>query len=171
MFNNLFSKKELHRRIVSVILALTMMLSSCITASAVSVENQTSDWAEPASTNSACGVGRWYLGHFSFYDENYGAYRTINGNSMRLCIAWKPIDGLDGSTQIFYQILQYHNVPVQQGRMYMFQDEPDADGYYYFELPWVSIINGVDYRFFYRALTDGSGTPRRVDCHVWIDVK
>lgn len=185
-------KNKNFSRLLCVILTFVMMCTSAIPVSAATADdylipvevNSLSDEyviltdansASTYATTAAYGPDRHYLGHFSFYDYNIGSYRTINGSRMRVCIAWKPTDGLDEdypiSASLYLKVYQYNHNLVQETRMYQFQDEADADGYHYFVLPWIDIVSGVDYNMEYYAFSDGSGEPRTMDCHVWLDIE
>ena len=51
-----------------------------------------------------------YLGHFQFTGTNTGSWRTVgNGNAchVRMCIAFKPVDGISYSTELYVELYQY----------------------------------------------------------------
>ncbi len=181
-----FNKKTFFR-LLSFILTFVIMCFSAISVSAASTEPCShsaegsliaDEYVIPTETNltaayanTSYGAGRWYLGNFSFAGNNTGLNRTINGNRMRVCIAYKPVDGLGEDADISFYLNRYDGTTVQYRNICFLQDEPDSDGYRYYVLPWVNISYGVNYYFYYHAYTCCMSQERTVNCHVWIDVE
>lgn len=156
-----------------VILTFVMMFTMAISVHAT-VEDEFNIPAEAnyvSADDTVLDPGRWYLGNFSFYKYNICRYRTINGNRMRVCIAWKPADNYPWDSTLELYVYQYNRNLKQTNYLHSCQVAPDPDGYYYFVLPWISTVKGVDYNMEYYAYTDGSGNPRTMDVHVWVDVE
>lgn len=110
-----------------------------------------------------------YWGSVTFTGSNTGSWHTINGNYIRVCYAIKPVDGIPYSISTYYRLEQYPGTTVNQWYRYPGADcSPDADGYYFYVSEWFN-INSCDHRLYYTAVSAGSSTPRRVNCHVWID--
>lgn len=171
-----FVKKKSLARLISALLTFVIM---CTSATSVYADSETeyvipSHSSSAYSTTEALGPGRWYFNPFYFYDYNIGSNKTINGNRMRVCIAFKAVDGLynNQAADMTLDIVRYDGVLMQEINLCFLSDEPDSDGYRYYVLPWIDVSYGVDYHISY--LTHSCCDfyeARKVHCHVWIDVE
>lgn len=177
------------KRFSCVVIASAVMCTSTVSAFADSndafiastvsaFDNSNDEFIASAETQSASnqvyGPGRWYMGQFSFTDYNIGRCYTINGNRLRICIAFKPIDGLADCVDMNLSCYRYDGKKMQELNLCFLQDEPDDDGYRYYVLDWVNVSKGVDYYYRYSVWTCGYGANypnRKVDCHVWLDIE
>lgn len=176
-------KNKTLSRLLCVILTFVMMCTSAISVSAtttddclipVEVNSLSDEYVIPtetnlsvASINSGYGVGRWYMNPFSFTGTNGGSYRTFYGTRMRMCIAFKATDSIDFPSDMRVSCYGYDEGFLLSQSLCAGQDEPDADGYRYYVLPWVNINYGGDYRFTYDTYTcfDLEMPPRTVHCY------
>lgn len=123
----------------------------------------------PASVNATS----MYLGHFQFTGTNTGSWKTVgNGNArhVRMCIAFKPVDGITYSTELYVELYQYKS--VFRGKLHgaTWMTSPDADGYYFFVSDYFDISPNSDCRMQYLATSSGTTfSPRTVDVHAWYD--
>lgn len=131
-----------------------------------------------AATNQTLGTGRTYLGNFTFSNTHSGASRTINGNRVKLSIAWKPAD--IPTSKVNLNVSFIRTWTSAHALDYTFDvnndlDGPDSNGYFYVETGWFSVNSGSDYHIFYDVVTAPSnykpGTYRQANVHTWIDVK
>lgn len=146
------------------------------------VENLTTENSVTPRMNSY-GTGRWYLGHFAFTDTNTGNAFILNGNRVRMCVAFKKADSQASDVDLQVDLArveyvngrEYHH--YRGGQYFMSaNDEPDSDGYVYFVSDWIDISSesGCAFLLKYEVFTAyyQSGTsPRRADVHVWLDVQ
>lgn len=129
------------------------------------------------------GRGRWYLGHFAFTGTNTGNGFFLNGNRVRMCVAFKKADSQasDVDLQVDLAKIEYENGKeyhhYRGGQYFMSaNDDPDADGYVYFISDWIDISSekGGAFLLKYKAFTayyQNGTSPRRADVHVWLDVE
>lgn len=145
------------KRFISILLAIIMMFSFTTVSSIT------------ASAADACIPGSNYLGTFSFTGTNWGAYRTIKGSKMRVCIAHKPVDN-NTAYVLNINCLEYGGRKVLDNYIYS-GGSKDSDGYYFFVSDYFNVKSGVDYRLYYHAYDQGgNGGSRRLNVHVWYDV-
>lgn len=143
-----------------------------VSPSANSVNEVTFSPETQSASNQVYGHGRWYMGEFTFHDYNNGYYHTYKGSRMRMCIAYRQEDDDFYSADMYVICYGYSDGFKFQRWICAGQDEPDENGYRYYELDWFPILSGGDYRFEYQAYTCQAGDiPRTVSCHVWIDVE
>lgn len=131
-----------------------------------------------AASSQTLGTGRWYLGNFQFSNIHYGASRTINGNRVKLSIAWKPADIPTSKVNLNVSFIRTWNSEHALDYTFAVANDtngPDSDGYYYLETGWFTVNYGSDYHIYYDAVTAPSypkpGTVRQANVHTWIDVK
>ena len=128
---------------------------------------------EPVDSIASVNATSMYLGHVQFTGENWGLWRTIGDGSpthVRMCIAFKPVDGIMYSTELFVYLFQYSNVYIGKMKCTTYTTEPDADGYYFFVSPYFTISPYSDCRIHYKATSSGTTyNPRTVDVHAWYD--
>ena len=133
---------------------------------------------------SSYGAGRWYLGHFAFTDTNTGNAFLLNGNRVRICVAFKKADSQSSDVDLQVDLAKIEYLDGKEyyhyrgGQRFMSaNDDPDADGYVYFVSDWIDIDSserGGAFVLKYEVFTAWyqSGTsPRRADVHVWLDVE
>lgn len=169
------SKKTKNRRnlLIIPILVLTLVLGN--TTATFATSNNDGISTQSAQT---LGTGRWYLGSFTFTNINSGASRTINGNRVKLSLAWKPADIPTSKVNINVSFIRTWT--SEHALDYTFDvskdtDGPDSDGYYYLETGWFTVNPGSDYHIYYDVVTAPSnykpGTLRSASVHTWVDVK
>lgn len=131
-------------------------------------------------------TGRWYLGTFTFTDNNRGNAFVINGNKVRVCVAFKKasIDKQSSNIDLEMQLdritysgsSEYYHTRWAD-RFMSSKDTPDADGYYYFVGDWVDVSreSGSAFCLYYEALTElggsSNGNDRSANVHVWLDIE
>jgi hypothetical protein len=128
---------------------------------------------------ASLGTGRWYLGDFEFTDTNTGASRTINGNRVKLSIAWKPADISWSNVNLVVSFIRTWNSEYALKNytfdVYDDMDGRDPDGFFYIETDWFTVNPGSDYHIFYDVVTAPlnykPGSLRSAYVHTWIDVK
>jgi len=129
------------------------------------------------------GRGRWYLGNFTFTNTNRGQVMRLRGNEVRICVAFKKADSQSSNIDLKVNLNRYAYENdmdcyflIQANRFFSRDDQPDENGYYYFEGPWqdISYINGELFSLYYDAVTaygqTGTGAYRSADVHVWLDI-
>ena len=118
------------------------------------------------------GPGDWYWGGVTFHGENGGAYKTINGNQVKIKVAFKAVDGQPYSYHLFLDFVEYGGRNVYSRNYNSWSVSPDGDGYYYYESGWINVNKGVDYRFLYNANSEcACYDPRTLNVHIWIEVR
>ena len=173
-------------RFLSLLLALSLMLGmfgsttafaaeledpTCSTAT-VETENSVANTLQASPRATSFGPGDWYWGGVTFYDDNGGAYKTINGNQVKIKVAFKAVDGEPYSYHLYLDFVEYGGRYVYSRDYNSWSVAPDADGYYYYESDWINVNKGVDYRFFYGANSEcACNDPRRLEVHIWIEVR
>lgn len=172
------------RRFWGILLSLTLVLgmlggsaTNAFAASAAEpTQNETVVDAMPAvegtTRTESFGPGDWYWGGVTFYDENGGRYKTINGDQVKIKMAYKWVDDDESSANLTLRFVEYGGRVVYYRNYNVCGVDPDADGYFYYESEWVDVVNGVDYRFLYSANSDcNCSDPRTVEVHIWIEVR
>ena len=156
------------RKCVACITSLLMLACPFeLQASAIEERNYTN--AHKFEITNQAKSTSMYLGHVQFTGMNTGAWRTVPGNHVRMCIAYKPVDGISYSTDLYVDLYQYYNVYVGTLHCTDYTTSPDADGYYFFVSDYYSIANS-DCRLVYTATSSGTSyDPRRVDVYAWYD--
>lgn len=128
---------------------------------------------KPVDSFESINATSMYLGHFQFNGTNWGNWRTIGDGTpthVRMCIAFKPIDGSPYSTELYVDLYQYSS--VYRGSLHgaTWMTSPDADGYYFFVSDYFNISQFSDCRMHYLATSSGTTfDPRTVDVHAWYD--
>ena len=143
------------------------------TSSVATVEKEKSlaDTLE-VSPRASFGPGDWYWGGVTFYDENGGSYKTINGNEVKIKVAFKAVDGQSSSYHLYLDFVEYGGRRVYSRDYNNWSVAPDGAGYYYYESGWLRVNKGVDYRFLYGANSEcACNDPRRLEVHIWIEVR
>lgn len=116
--------------------------------------------------------GDWHWGSVTFHGENGGAYKTINGNQVKIKVAFKAVDGEPYSYHLYLDFVEYGGRIVRSWDYNNWSVAPDGAGYYYYESDWIDINKGVDYRFLYRANSEcACYDPRKLEVHIWIEVR
>lgn len=140
--------------------------------STVEMENSVADTLKVSPRATSFGPGDWYWGGVTFYDENGGAFKTINGNEVKIKVAFKAVDTDPSSYHLYLDFVEYGGRYVYSRDYNSWSVAPDADGYYYYESNWIKVNKGVDYRFFYGANSECTcNDPRRLEVHIWIEVR
>lgn len=165
-------------RFLSLILAFCMMLSVMPSTSAFAAEPESVMETYPDNTSVASimttsfGPGDWYWGGVTFTGSNGGAYKTINGDRVKIKVAFKAVDGDPTSYHLYLSFVQYG------GAIFYYRDydswsvNPDGDGYLYYESGWINVNYGVDYRFLYDTNSEClCDDDRRLNVHIWIEVE
>ena len=173
-------------RFLSLLIALGFMLSmfgptnafaselDCVPTDTTAVESKNSlaEAATISSRTESFGPGDWYWGGVTFYDENGGAYKTINGNQVKIKVAFKAVDGQSYSYHLYLDFVEYGGRRVYSQDYNSWSVAPDGAGYYYYESDWINVNKGVDYRFLYGANSEcACNDPRRLEVHIWIEVR
>lgn len=151
--------------------ALMLMNPFCLQASACENDElsaiETIDADDSSRSVTATSM---YVGHVQFTGTNTGAWRTVPGNHVRMCIAFKPVDGISYSTELYVYLEQYPNVYIGQLKCDDYTVTPDSDGYYFFVSNYFTINPYSDCRLSYLATSSGTSyDPRMVDVHAWYD--
>lgn len=169
-------------RFLSLLLAMSLIISmfssTTVFASEASISSKKSSVVtdskapEIYSRATSFGPGDWYWGGVTFYDENDGAYKTINGNQVKIKVAFKSVDGDPYSYHLYLRFVEYGGRSVYYRDYNSWSVAPDGDGFYYYESDWVNVNRGVDYRFFYSSNSEcACNDPRRLEVHIWIEVR
>lgn len=186
------STKKFIRKLLSMMMAVAMLMS-VMSVSAFAAEIQTSESEVQSVEDTAVtprmstySRGRWYLGHFTFTDNNRGNAFILNGSKVRVCVAFKKASTDKQSSNIDLD-LELHRISYSGGNEYYHlrwgdrfmssKDTPDSDGYYYFVGDWYELgtETGKPFCLYYEALTalgqSSNGNARSADVHVWLDVE
>lgn len=172
-------------RFLSLLLALSLMLSmfgsttvfaaeldSSTCYATVEAENSATETQEVSPRTTAFGPGDWYWGGVTFTDTNGGAYKTINGDQVKVKVAFKAVDNDPTSYHLYLSLMEYGGREVYYRNYNSWSDEPDADGFVYYESDWIDVVKGVDYRFLYGSNSECLCVdPRRLEVHIWIEVR
>ncbi len=140
--------------LLSVIMLNTSTVGSVFAAGSTEVKNETS----MISTVSARSTSM-YLGSVTFTGTNSGAWRTVPGNYARMCIAFKPIDGISYSTELSVDMYQYSSKYIGSLECTTYTTSPDSDGYYFFVSDYFKINPNSDCRLRYLATSSGTSFP------------
>lgn len=173
-------KRRLYKAVASLLSVL--MLGTSTAGSALAAENTAENPLEnplentvvmaetdTVSTLSARATSM-YLGAFTFTGTNTGKWRSVDGNYVRMCIAFKPIDGKSYSTELFVDLYQYSSKYIGSLKCTTYTTSPDSDGYYFFVSDYFKINSGSDCRMKYTATSSGTTyDPRKVSVHAWYD--
>lgn len=173
---------KLKKRLLSLVLAFSLMCGFCSTQvyaaekdtvvnANVAAESSATD-VSPASVNTAFGPGDHYWGGVTFTGKNGGAYKTINGNQVKVKVAFKAVDNDPTSYHLYLSFVEYGGRVVSYRDYNSWSDEPDSDGYVYYESDWVNVHSGVDYRFLYSSNSEClCDDDRKLNVHIWIEVR
>ena len=160
-------KKVVIRRI-GILLAMVVFISTMPVRNTV------------AATTPSYGPGVYYLGNFSFQDQNNGAQRTYNARKMRIKIAWKKGEWQPWASDVNMTINVFRASNWKSAFYKKFTpandpDGKDGNGYYYVVSDWFTIDKGYNYRIGYDASTvagaKGTGHYRKANVHTWIELK
>lgn len=169
-------------KILSILLVLALMFGMCGSMNAFAAETtdfqnsnltvETSNSSVASVQTTSFGPGDWYWGGFTFYDYNVGAYKTINGNQVKIKVAFKAVDGQPYSYILSLDCYEYGGNCIYSRNLNSWSVSPDSDGYYYYESGWINVNYGVDYHFVYGANSScACDDPRTLNVHVWIEVQ
>ena len=164
-------RRRIFPRCVAGLLSMIM-----IAASTPSMATFASDDTNGTSDTSISNHGplvsatSMYLGHVTFTGQNNGSWRTVPGNHVRMCIAFKPVAGISYSTELSVSLYQYQNVYIGTLNCDDWSTTPDSDGYYFFVSDYFTINQYSDCQLRYIATSSGTSyDPRRVSVYAWYD--
>lgn len=163
-------KKKLLKCVAGLI-GMTLLTTSTFTTPTFAM-NETNNTLS-ASTSGDVAVPyatSMYLGQVKFTGQNTGSWRTVPGNHVRMCIAFKPVDGISYGTELYVSLYQYPSVYIGRFKCNNYTVTPDADGYYFFVSDYFNINPNSDCQLRYLATSSGTSyDPRSVDVHAWFD--
>ena len=158
--------------IIGMFSSTTVFASEADSASKNSTVMTDSKTPEISPRATSFGPGDWDWGGVTFYDENGGAYKTINGNQVKIKVAFKAVDGDSASYHLYLDFVEYGGRYVYSRDYNSWSVAPDGDGFYYYESDWINVNKGVDSRFLYGANSEcACNDPRRLEVHIWIEVR
>ena len=161
---------------------LSLAIFSCTfvqSAIAAPINNKTSVQRVPWEVDGTFGVNNdgWFEAVHVDDVANGGTY-TMNANRIRIMPAWKPSDSTTSQEELEIRLYRKWNNQLIYARRFMLMDDidgkADAAGWWYCESPWIEINYGSDYYVQYELFTakgyTGTGTTRKGDVSVWIEL-
>lgn len=179
-------KSNCKLRILSFVLVVILCVAAILPLNAFAAESsnevvsdKTTNISVLSVTTDTLGTGRSYLGNFTFKNTNTGASRTMNGNQMKLSLAWKQADDWTPVNLNVKVIRTYTGTVAYEGTFDIKNDSngADSDGYYYYETDYFPINYGSDYHIYYDVVTAPDyfqlpfGDYRSASVHTWVDLK
>lgn len=172
-------KKKLKKILVFALMMVVMMTSSNMSVLAAGSEEASTNEVTPRLTTLVTGSN--YLGNFTFANVHRGGARIVNGNRMRVCVAFKKADSQSANIDLIVDVDRYYGdgyYVTRQSTRFMSQNaSPDDNGYHYLVGDWINVgaDNGQPISLYYDVVTaygqTGNGSYRAANVYVWIEVE
>lgn len=164
-------KAKILRWLISCIACVVMMFNTTSAfAFATDIESTNSADETFSDTQTFANYNTMDLGTFTFTGENNGAWKKVEGNYVRIRVAYKPIDGDYASVDLFMDLYQYPDVWRGGLTCRPYNVSTDSNGYFHFSSDFFKIEPTSSCRLIYKASSSGTEyIPRKVSIHVWYD--